>query len=242
MDRTRNQPAPGPAPRRVLRMRPMIASYWPPTQPRRTIRREDAGPSSLPTGHVEVSRYFEVERIDCPYERIIDKRMVGDRTEYLVVWSPSWIPEDLIHPEERSLEEDLAEGPGGPPSTLPNDSLFNSLNVYQENAMGLANIPISNMNPVMLQHSQLPRFLFDPAVSQPHTIHRTSELKMTDLMNRIAKLEQNHHGSRSTQQCLREENLSERTVVAETLPPSDAAGSNHDIPCQQHTATHLNPY
>ena len=75
--------------------------------------------------------------------------------------------------------------------------------------MSLANIPTSNINPVMLQHSQLPRFPFDPAVPQSYRIqpsqqqppinphnNRAPESDTSDLMNHIAELAQTQFGSR----------------------------------------------
>ncbi|PAV69065.1 hypothetical protein WR25_26043 [Diploscapter pachys] len=117
------------------RTRPMSTSkkatpYQPPTQPHRTTQREDAGPSSLPTGHVEAPHYPETTGIKWPYDRVIGKRVVGNKVEYLLTHQPTWVSEDLIRPGERSLEEDFAEGPGDPPSTLPNNSLSSSSNVY----------------------------------------------------------------------------------------------------------------
>ncbi|PAV88306.1 hypothetical protein WR25_13161 [Diploscapter pachys] len=136
-----------------------------------TPHEDAARPSSLSTEQIEAPHYPEVEKINWPYKRIIDKRMAGDKAEYMVVWRSSWIPEDLIRPRERGLEEGLAEGPGGPPSAPPNNPLSSSSNVYGENTtMSLANMPTSNMNPVMLQHSQLPRFPFDPAVPQSYPV------------------------------------------------------------------------
>ncbi|PAV80798.1 hypothetical protein WR25_03355 [Diploscapter pachys] len=174
MDQTRNQPAPGPAPRRVLGMRPTIAPYWPPTQPRRTIRREDAGPSSLPTGHVEAPVHPAVPKICWGFNTILAKRIVGGKVQYLTDLRPTWVDVEQIVSGDKSPDQMLAESeqmmgmyPSGPP---PNNPLSNSSNVYGENAMDLANMPTWNMNPVMLQYSQLSCFPFDPAIPQPYPI------------------------------------------------------------------------
>ena len=110
--------------------------------------------------------------------------------------------------------------PGGPPPNNPfsngsnvnggRDSLLRCFRLLysSENAMGLANMPTSNIDPAML-HSQLPRFPFDSTVPQPYTIqptqqqppisshnNRAPESEVSDLMNHIAELAQTQLGSR----------------------------------------------
>ncbi|PAV78712.1 hypothetical protein WR25_16403 [Diploscapter pachys] len=178
MDQTRNQPAPGP--RRVLGMRPTMAPYWPSTQPHRTTRRENVGSSSPPTGHVEAPAHPAVPKICWGFNTILAKRIVGGKVQYLTDLRPTWVDVEQIVSGDKSPDQMLAESeqmmavyPSGPP---PNNPLSNSSNVYGENTtMSLANMPTWNMNPVMLQHSQLPRFPFDSTVPQPYPIQPSQQ-------------------------------------------------------------------
>ncbi|PAV82318.1 hypothetical protein WR25_18664 [Diploscapter pachys] len=201
------------------------APYRPPTQPRRTARRKNAvAPSSLPTGHVEASHYPEVPEICWGFNTILAKRIVNGNVQYLASSRPTWVDVEPIVSGDKSPDQMLAESkqmmgmyPSGPPFIPPNNPLSISSNVYGGNAaMSLANMCTSNMNPAMLQHSQLPRFPFDPAVPQPYPIQSSQQHPPIS-----------PHGNRALEL---KENLSERTVVAEALPSSDAAGPTHDIP------------
>ncbi|PAV74523.1 hypothetical protein WR25_26801 [Diploscapter pachys] len=167
--------------------------YRPPTQPRQTTRQVG--------GYFEAPAHPAVPEICWDFNAILAKRIVDGKVQYLIDLRPTWVDVGQIVPEDKSPDQMLAESeqmmgmyPSGPPSTPSNTPLFSNPNVYGGNAaMGFTNMPIWNMNPAMLQHSQLPCFPFNPAAPQPHPIHRTPELRI----NRIAKFTQSQHEVRN---------------------------------------------